>query len=67
MVKAAQKNMVQSMAKLFAPRGVHVGLITVGGPVDPSSETLNPANIASRTWELFEQPKGQQTLEIEVL
>ena len=67
MVKAAQKNMVQSLAKTYGPQGVHVGLVVVGGAVSPTNETLNPSNIAGRTWELFDQDKGRQTLEVEIL
>ncbi|KAK5996547.1 hypothetical protein PT974_01882 [Cladobotryum mycophilum] len=66
MVKAAQKNMVQSMAKTWGHE-IHIGVLTVGGVVDPSFETLNPLNIASQAWKWFDQPKGQQTFEMEIL
>jgi NAD(P)-dependent dehydrogenase (short-subunit alcohol dehydrogenase family) len=55
MVKAAQRNMVQSLSDVYGPQGVHVGIIAVGGPVDPSSPTWNPPNIAARAWDFFDQ------------
>ncbi|CAI6100719.1 unnamed protein product [Clonostachys chloroleuca] len=67
MAKAAQRNMTQSLAKVYGPKGVHIGMVLVGGRVDPAHETLSPSNIASRTWGLFEEPKGKQTFEIQVV
>ncbi|PHH89240.1 hypothetical protein CDD83_6431 [Cordyceps sp. RAO-2017] len=66
-VKAAQRNMAESMAKVYGPQGVHVGLIVVGGVVDPSNRTLNPKHIAERTWDLFNQPWDARTFEVEIL
>ncbi|GJN66302.1 hypothetical protein PLICBS_000319 [Purpureocillium lilacinum] len=63
MVKAAQRNMVQSLSDVYKPQGVHVGVIAVGGPVSPSSATLNPTNIAARAWDFF----NQDDFEIEIL
>ncbi|KAM4059988.1 short chain dehydrogenase [Hirsutella rhossiliensis] len=67
MVKAAQRNMAESMAKVYGPRGVHVALVVVGGAVDPSNHKLNPKYIAERTWDLFYQPRQSQTFEVEIL
>jgi NAD(P)-dependent dehydrogenase (short-subunit alcohol dehydrogenase family) len=67
MAKAAQRNMTQSLAKVYGPKGVHIGMVLVGGPVDPAHITLSPSNIASRTWGLFEEPKEKQTFEIQVV
>ncbi|UNI16906.1 hypothetical protein JDV02_003294 [Purpureocillium takamizusanense] len=63
MVKAAQRNMVQSLSDVYKPQGVHVGVITVGGPVSPSADTLSPTNIAAQAWELF----TRDDFEIEIL
>ncbi|GJN80244.1 hypothetical protein PLIIFM63780_003769 [Purpureocillium lilacinum] len=63
MVKAAQRNMVQSLSDVYKPQGVHIGVIAVGGPVSPSSATLNPTNIAARAWDFF----NQDDFEIEIL
>ncbi|KAK0658052.1 hypothetical protein B0T16DRAFT_503057 [Cercophora newfieldiana] len=57
LVKAAQRNLVQSLHLTYAPQGVHVGVINVGGPVSPDHEAWNPSNIAEKTWGWFEQAK----------
>ncbi|KAF4237405.1 hypothetical protein CNMCM8980_005517 [Aspergillus fumigatiaffinis] len=66
MVKAAQANLVKSLDKAFAPQGVHVGLVVVGGAVSPSAPALNAKNIAEQAWNLFAQKredwKGQVTI-----
>ena len=64
MTKAAQRNMAQSMARTFGPKGVRVGLVTVCGVVDPEKKQLNPEFIADRAWDLFNQPKEQQDFEV---
>lgn len=64
MTKAAQRNMAQSMAQTFGPKGVRVGLVTVCGVVDPEKKQLNPEFIADRAWDLFNQPKEQQDFEV---
>ncbi|KJZ75071.1 hypothetical protein HIM_05557 [Hirsutella minnesotensis 3608] len=67
MVKAAQRNMTQSLAKKFGPQGVHIALVVVGGFVDPSEKKLNPKNIAEQTWSLFDQPRDAHKFEVEIL
>jgi len=67
LVKAAQRNLVISMAKTFEPDGVHVGLITVGGVVAPENKYLNPTYIAEKTWEFFDQKKEARKLEVEIV
>lgn len=67
MVKAAQKNMVLSLSKTYAPQGVHVGLVTIGGAVDESNRTLNPANIALEAWEFYDRSREQQGVEVQIL
>jgi len=49
LVKAAQRNMVQSLRLAFEGKGVHVGLISVEGQVGPEEEVRNPREIARRT------------------
>lgn len=46
LVKAAQRNLVQSLSLTYALQGVYLGLINVGGPVSLEDETWNPTNIA---------------------
>lgn len=63
MAKAAQASLV----KLLAAENkdvVHVALVTVGGQVTPEEEVNNPANIATKFWELYEQKKGSWDLEM---
>ena len=67
MVKAAQRNLVQSLSKEWSHHGIHIGMVVVGGAVDVSAETLNPPNIASHAWELFNEPGSAQSFEVEVL
>ncbi|GAB1216616.1 hypothetical protein ATERTT37_005832 [Aspergillus terreus] len=55
LVKAAQANMVKSLEKTFKARGVHIGMVIVGGIVSPDASLLNPTNIAERAWDLFQR------------
>lgn len=67
LMKAAQQNMAKSMAMVYGPEKVHVGLIMVGGgPVTPESATLNPKNIAEKTWDFFNLEWEKNTFEVEI-
>ncbi|GAB1315479.1 hypothetical protein MFIFM68171_05689 [Madurella fahalii] len=55
LVKAAQRNLVQSLNMTYGSQGVLVGVINVAGPVAPSDAVRNPTNIAAKTWEWFEK------------
>ena len=55
LVKAAQRNLVQSLNLTYAPEGVHVGVINVAGAVSPDEPERNPKNIAAKTWGWFEE------------
>ncbi|KAG7285918.1 hypothetical protein NEMBOFW57_008214 [Staphylotrichum longicolle] len=57
LTKAAQRNLVQSLNMTYGPEGVHIGVINVAGVVSPSESERNPANIAAKTWEWFEEGK----------
>jgi NAD(P)-dependent dehydrogenase (short-subunit alcohol dehydrogenase family) len=57
LVKAAQRNMVQSLNMTYAPEGVHVGVINVQGPVSPEDPDRSPTIIAAKTWEWFQVGK----------
>lgn len=65
LVKAAQRNFVQSLAQVYGPKDVHVGMLRVMGVVDPAAKTLSPNEIAVKAWELFDEPRGKKTFEIE--
>jgi NAD(P)-dependent dehydrogenase (short-subunit alcohol dehydrogenase family) len=64
LVKAAQRNMLQSMQMTYEPEGVFVGVINIQGQVSPEHETLNPTNIAQKTWEWFSTSKGSSNFEV---
>ncbi|KAI0163529.1 hypothetical protein BJ166DRAFT_526584 [Pestalotiopsis sp. NC0098] len=64
LVKAAQRNMAQSMHMTYASQGVAVGLINVGGPVAPDHPTRNPSNIAAKSWEWFSGLKEKPSFEV---
>ncbi|KAJ5606083.1 hypothetical protein N7510_008864 [Penicillium lagena] len=64
MVKAAQANLVKSLAKTFTPQGVHVGLLVIGGVVAPDALALNPAKIAELAWKLFAQERKDWTAQV---
>lgn len=57
LVKAAQKNMVESFARAWEGKGVHVGLVFVEGPVAPENKVLNPKTIAERTVAFWKEGK----------
>ncbi|KAF6816169.1 short-chain dehydrogenase reductase sdr [Colletotrichum musicola] len=66
LVKAAQRNLVQSLRMTYESQGVHVGLIVVGGAVAEDHPTLNPGNIAERTWAWFKGIKESPSLEVNI-
>lgn len=65
--KAAQYNLVHSLHKEYEPKGVHCGLIVVGGRVSDASKVTNARNCAEETWKLYDQPKGTGDLEVIML
>ncbi|KAG9195997.1 hypothetical protein G6011_01118 [Alternaria panax] len=58
LVKASQKNMVESFSRAFGDSGVHIGLVFVEGPVAPENKVLNPKTIAERTVAFWEGGEG---------
>lgn len=64
LVKAAQRNLAQSLNMTYGPQGIHVGLINVGGPVSPEDKVWNPTNIACKAWDWFLQSKDKPTFEV---
>ena len=66
--KAAQYNMVHSLHKEFRPRGIHCGIVVVGGEIDDKSVVTNARNIAEETWKFYTQPpKGEGDLDVVVV
>lgn len=64
LVKAAQRNLIQSLQMTYGSEGILIGIINVGGPVTPVHEAWNPPNIAARAWEWFAQSKTNPTFEV---
>ncbi|KAI0543782.1 NAD(P)-binding protein [Xylaria curta] len=58
LVKAAQRNLVQSLALVYGGSGVRVGMILVAGTVGPDEKVRNPTNIAEEAWKWFSSDKG---------
>jgi len=65
--KAAQYNLAISLAKEFEPKGVHVGVVVVGGVVTPQEPYYNPKNISERYWRLYSQKRTEWTREIDMV
>ncbi|XP_014559976.1 hypothetical protein COCVIDRAFT_90534 [Bipolaris victoriae FI3] len=59
LVKASQKNMVDSFRRYFGDSGIHFGLIHVEGTVAPENKVLNPGTIAKKTVSFWESGKGE--------
>ena len=62
--KAGQYSLVHALHKEYEPKGVHCGLVVVGGTVDEKAAVTNPRNIGEETWDLFRQPQGDGQLEL---
>jgi hypothetical protein len=58
LVKASQKNMVESFSRAFSDNGVHTVLIYAEGPGTPENKVLNPKTIAERTVAFWEKGEG---------
>ena len=58
LTKASQRNIVQNLAGAFKGKGVHIGLVSVEGVVEPSKKNLNPKNIAEKAYEFWEGGEG---------
>ena len=67
LVKSAQRTLVQCLAQQYQSQGIHFGLVSVEGRVNPEDPTMSPSLIAQRAWELYSQKPDQWTLEVEIL
>ena len=74
--KAAQRSLVQSMARHWWPHGIHVALIIVDGVVDlprtrermrdkPDDFFVEPEHVAETAYWLAQQPKSAWSFEVE--
>ncbi|QPC77990.1 hypothetical protein HYE68_008742 [Fusarium pseudograminearum] len=66
LVKAAQLNMVRSLAIVYKPQGVHVGVINVTGFVSEEEKERNSKNIADKTWEWFTSDREDMPFEVRI-
>jgi len=67
LTKAAQHNMVRSLAEFAEKDGIHAALLSPCGVVSPEHETRNPKNIASKAWELYQEDRGHWTIDSRIL
>ena len=74
--KAAQRSLVQSMARHWWPQGIHVALIIVDGVVDlprtrtampdkPDAYFVSPIDVAETAHWLAHQPRSAWSFEVE--
>lgn len=75
--KAAQRSLAQTMARLLAPKGIHVAYVIVDGVIDmpttrrfmpdaPDEAFLRPDAIAETYWQLVRQDPSAWTFELDV-
>ena len=53
-MKAAQNKILDSLAKVAGPRGVHVGRIDINGVVRDEEEVRNAKHISEQLWGLYQ-------------
>ncbi len=57
--KAGQHNLMHSLHKEFEPKGVHCGLLVIGGKVSDEAKVTNARNCAEEIWKMFSAQKGE--------
>jgi NAD(P)-dependent dehydrogenase (short-subunit alcohol dehydrogenase family) len=67
LTKAAQHNMVRSLAEFGAKDRVHAALLSPCGVVSPEHNTRNPQNIATKGWELYGEERDNWTIDSRIL
>lgn len=66
LVKAAQRNLVQSIDLEYGSQGVHIGVINVGGPVSLDHPDWNPSNIATKAWDWVSASREDKSFEVQI-
>ncbi|KAH8660247.1 hypothetical protein BX600DRAFT_513868 [Xylariales sp. PMI_506] len=66
MAKAAQRNLVQSLAQAFEGQGVHIGFVTIGGIISPDKNNMSPKNIAREIYDFFASDEKKTNVELEI-
>lgn len=65
-VKAAQFNIMHSMSKAYAKKGVHFASVPISALVSPDAKVGTPQHIAETHWSLYEQgADGDLSKEVE--
>lgn len=64
MAKAAQRNLVESLAQTFSSSGVHIGFVTIGGVISPDKNKMSPKNIAEDIWAFFASDEKRNDVEL---
>lgn len=64
LAKTAQRNLVDSLHRVYNNQGIHIGLVLVGGRVLRECKVLTPPNIAQVTWDFFDQETSRDKLEV---
>lgn len=62
--KAGQYSLMHSLHKEYESKGVHCGLIIIGGTVSDNSKVTKARNIAEETWKMYQVPQGEGKLEV---
>lgn len=55
LVKAAQRTQIFALNRAYTEQGVHCGLVSVQGVVDPKNKVLSPKVIAERAVEFWQK------------
>lgn len=67
--KFGLRALAQSMAREFGPQGIHIGHVIIDGQIQPETQDMNkltPEAIAENYWQLYSQPPGAWTLELDL-
>jgi NAD(P)-dependent dehydrogenase (short-subunit alcohol dehydrogenase family) len=72
--KAAQRSLAQSLARQYAPEGIHVSLLIIDGGIDdpgaasdqPDAKRLRPEDIAKEALHLTQQDRSAWTFELDL-
>jgi hypothetical protein len=64
MVKTVQRNMVQSLQKIY--KDVHIAQLYVAGNVSPEDKTRSTEQVAKKLLELYMQEKADWSLDMEI-
>jgi NAD(P)-dependent dehydrogenase (short-subunit alcohol dehydrogenase family) len=75
MGKFALRGMAQSLAREFAPQGIHIAHFVIDGgirssvrvePADRPDSMLDPDAIAMNYWNVLQQPRSAWSSELEI-